>query len=49
MLAATGADKTEIEASFRAAISKAKQQKSTSLAARAEASYAEYRSQNEIR
>jgi serine/threonine protein kinase len=49
VLAATGADPTEIAASFRAAISKAKQQKSASLAARAEASYAEYRSQNEIR
>jgi serine/threonine protein kinase len=49
VLAATGAGKTKIEASFRAAITKAQQQKSISLAARAEASYAEYRSQNKIR
>ncbi len=43
-LAAVGADETEIEASFRAAIRTAKQQKSVSLAMRADASYAEYRS-----
>jgi adenylate cyclase len=43
-LAAIGADETQIEASFRAAIRTAKRQKSTSLAARAEASYAAYRS-----
>jgi tetratricopeptide (TPR) repeat protein len=41
-LAAVGADETEIEASFREAIRTAKQQKSVSLAMRAEASYAEY-------
>jgi predicted ATPase len=41
-LAAVGADETEIEASFREAIRMAKQQKSISLAMRAEASYAEY-------
>jgi serine/threonine protein kinase/tetratricopeptide (TPR) repeat protein len=44
-LAAMGADETQIEASFRAAISTARQQKSISLAKRAEASYAEYRRQ----
>jgi len=44
-LAAVGADETEIEASFREAIRTAKQQKSISLAARAEASHAEYRRQ----
>jgi hypothetical protein len=42
-LATTGADQTEIEASFCAAIRTAKEQKSISLAARAEATYAEYR------
>jgi predicted ATPase/GTPase SAR1 family protein len=41
-LAANGAHETQIEASFQAAISTAKAQKSASLAARAEASYAEY-------
>jgi len=44
-LAAMGADETQIEASFRAAISTAKEQKSVSLAARAEGTYAEYRRQ----
>ena len=44
-LATTGADRTEIEASFRAAISTAEKQKSISLAKRAESSYVEYRSQ----
>jgi predicted ATPase len=44
-LAAMGADETQIEASFCEAISTAKQQRSTSLATRAEATYAEYRSQ----
>jgi hypothetical protein len=44
-LTAIGADDTQIEASFRAAISTAKQQKSISLATRAEESYAEYRRQ----
>ena len=42
-LAAIGIDETKIEASFCAAISTAKAQKSTSLAKRAEATYAEYR------
>jgi hypothetical protein len=42
-LAEMRADETQIEASFCAAIRTAKQQKSVSLAARAEASYAEYR------
>jgi tetratricopeptide (TPR) repeat protein len=41
-LAALGADEAKIEASFVAAIRTAKQQKATSLAARAEASYEEY-------
>jgi hypothetical protein len=40
-----GADETQIEASFRQAISIANQQKSVSLATRAEATYAEYRCQ----
>ena len=44
-LASVGADEAQIEASFRAAISTAKQQKSISLATRAEATYAEYRRQ----
>jgi hypothetical protein len=44
-LAALGADGTQIEAAFCAAIRTAEQQKSTSLARRAEASYAEYRCQ----
>ena len=44
-LAALGADETQIEASFRAAISTAKEQKSISLEKRAEATYAEYRRQ----
>jgi hypothetical protein len=44
-LTAIGADETEIEASFCAAISTAKQQKSVSLEKRAEATYAEYRHQ----
>ena len=44
-LAAMDADETQIEASFFAAISTAKEQKSISLAKRAEASYAEYRCQ----
>jgi hypothetical protein len=44
-LATMGADQAEIEASFRAAISTAKVQKSISLEKRAEASHAEYRSQ----
>jgi predicted ATPase len=44
-LATIGADDTQIEASFCAAISTAKQQKSVSLATRTEATYAEYRRQ----
>jgi hypothetical protein len=44
-LTALGADETQIEASFQAAISTAKQQKSVSLEKRAEATYAEYRRQ----
>ena len=44
-LAAVGADDTQIEASFCAAISTANEQKSVSLATRAEATYAEYRRQ----
>jgi len=42
-LTAMGADETQIEASFCEAIRIAKEQKSVSLATRAEASYAEYR------
>ena len=45
LLAAIGADETEIEASFCEAISTAKQQRSISLEKRAEATYAEYRRQ----
>jgi predicted ATPase len=44
-LAAMGADEAQIEASFCAAISTAKEQKSISLEKRAEATYAEYRRQ----
>ncbi len=44
-LTATGADETQIEASFCEAISTAKGQKSISLAKRAEATYAEYHRQ----
>ena len=46
-LAALGADEAQIEASFCAAIRIAKEQKSISLAKRAEATYAEYRRQKE--
>jgi hypothetical protein len=42
-LAATGADETRIEILFLAAIKIALEQKSISLATRAQASYAEYR------
>jgi hypothetical protein len=45
LLAALGADETQIEASFGEAIRIAKEQKSISLATRAEATYAEYRRQ----
>jgi hypothetical protein len=44
-LTAMGADETQIEASFQAAISIAREQKSISLAKRAEATYGEYRRQ----
>ena len=44
-LAALGADEMQIEASLREAIRIAREQKSVSLAKRAEASYAEYRRQ----
>jgi adenylate cyclase len=44
-LAAMGADETQVKASFCEAIRTAKQQKSVSLATRAEATYAEYRHQ----
>jgi predicted secreted protein len=46
-LATLGADAAQIEASFCAAIKTAREQKSISLATRAEASYAEYRCQKE--
>jgi hypothetical protein len=44
-LTGTGAEETQIEASFQAAIRTAKEQKSVSLEKRAEATYAEYRRQ----
>jgi len=44
-LATLGAEENQIEASFRAAIRIAKEQKSVSLEKRAEATYAEYRRQ----
>jgi hypothetical protein len=44
-LAALGADETQIKAAFCEAIGTAKQQKSISLAKRAEVTYAEYRRQ----
>jgi hypothetical protein len=44
-LAAMGAEETQIEASFQEAIRTATEQKSVSLAKRAEATYAEYRRQ----
>jgi len=44
-LAVLGAEETQIEASFCAAINTAKGQKSVSLEKRAEATYAEYRRQ----
>ena len=44
-LAAIGAEEAQIEASFGEAIKIAKEQKSVSLATRAEATYAEYRRQ----
>jgi hypothetical protein len=44
-LAATGADETQIEASFCEAVKTARQQKSVSLEKRAEATYAEYHRQ----
>jgi len=42
-LATLGAEETQIEDSFRAAVRNAKEQKSVSLEKRAEATYAEYR------
>jgi hypothetical protein len=45
LLTAMGADETRIKASFCKAIRAAKEQKSISLAKRAEAAYAEYRRQ----
>jgi len=48
-LATLGADETQIETSLREAIRIAKQQKSVSLAKRAEATYAEYRRQKTSR
>jgi len=48
LLAATGADEAQIEASFSEAIRVANEQKSISLAKRSEASYAEYRTQEGI-
>jgi predicted ATPase len=47
LLASTGADGAQIESAFHASIRLAKQQKSASLASRAEAAYAEYRRQEE--
>jgi hypothetical protein len=44
-LAAMGAERTSIEASFCEAVRVAKEQKSVSLERRAEATYAEYRRQ----
>ena len=44
-LTAMNADEAEIERAFQDAINTAKQQKSTSLRKRAEATYAEYRRQ----
>ena len=46
-LAAIGADETQIEASFCAAIRIAREQKSISLEKRAEGTFAEYRKQKE--
>jgi tetratricopeptide (TPR) repeat protein len=46
LLAAMGAEKNQIEDSFRKSIRIAKEQKSVSLEKRAEATYAEYRCQN---
>jgi hypothetical protein len=48
-LAAMGAEETQVEASFQAAISTAKEQKSVSLEKRAEATYTEYRRQKASR
>jgi hypothetical protein len=46
--AALGTEETQIETLLQAAISTARQQKSVSLAKRAEATYAEYRRQKAI-
>jgi predicted ATPase len=48
-LVAIGANKTEVEAAFGESIRTAQQQKSVSMLKRAEASYAEYRSQRRAR
>jgi predicted ATPase len=48
-LTALGAEETEIQASFCAAINTAREQKSVSLEKRAEATYAEYRRQKASR
>jgi tetratricopeptide (TPR) repeat protein len=48
-LAAVGADATQVEALFRKAIATATKQRSTSLAKRAESTYAEYRRQRATR
>jgi hypothetical protein len=48
-LAAIGAEETQIRASFCAAIRIAREQKSISLATRAEGTYAEYRRQKRAR
>ena len=49
LLAAMGADQTQIETSFCEAIRTAKAQKSVSLEKRAQATYAEYRRQKRAR
>src|SRR5262249_21397670 len=48
-LTAVGAEETQIEGSFRAAIKIAREQKSVSLEKRAEATYSEYRRQKRVR
>jgi hypothetical protein len=48
LLAALGADQAQIEASFKAAISTAREQKSVSLEKRAAATYSEYRRRNAL-
>jgi hypothetical protein len=48
-LAAIDADDTQVEASLSAAIRTAQEQKSISMATRAEGTYAEYRGQKRVR